>query len=229
MKNSSSRAALALLPLFAVACAQDHGNPLVDAGSSADGSTDRPATSDGPPATDGPAPAPPTLGAQIDRMGRPAINTALNHTFDTIPAVHDAAKDGWNANAQPASWVATFTPEVEKNLAILDAIDGVCGNQLLANTAKTDASRYGALGAVLADDRLWVNTTATACTTYLAVEANATALVTNSDCGGRMPGYDVIDVTYSAAAVGALSGVSDGVPAPARSQVATFPYMAAPQ
>src|SRR5689334_3063778 len=37
-------------------------------------------------------PAPPRLGAQIDRFGRPAINTATNHTFDVDMAKKDAAK-----------------------------------------------------------------------------------------------------------------------------------------
>jgi hypothetical protein len=227
MKTSSSFCTLALLsvllPASFLACSDDKAKVATDGGPLADGSADKPAN------TDGPAPAIPTLGAEIDRMGRPAINTALNHTFDTVDATKNAAKDAWNANATPSTWVATFMPEVEKNLAILDAIDATCGNQLFADTTKTDASRYAKLAGVLADDRLWVNTAATACTTYLAVEANATGVVVNADCGGRMPSYDVIDVTYSAAAIGALSGVTDGVAVPARAQVATFPYTAAPQ
>src|SRR5438045_6193332 len=49
-------------------------------------------------ATDGGGPpAPPALGAQIDRMGRPAINTALNNTFNADAASKGKAKDAYNA------------------------------------------------------------------------------------------------------------------------------------
>jgi hypothetical protein len=171
-------------------------------------------------------PAPPKLGTQVDRMGRPAINTALNHTFDPDAAARTGAKDAWNGDANDSTWAATYTAEVEKNLAIFDALDGACGNQALADTTKTDATRYATLGAALADDRLWLDTSASVCSVYLAVEANATKLMTNTDCGGRQLGYDVIDQTFSLLAVGAPSGVTDGVPA--KTSSATLPYLAAP-
>ncbi len=174
-------------------------------------------------------PAPPALGAQIDRMGRPAVQTATNHTFDGNDSTKGAAKDGWNSNADPTTWVAMYSAEIEKNLAILDSLDTVCGNQLLADKTKTDASRYATFASVLADDRLWVNSAASGCTTYLAVEANATNLVPNSDCGGRALTYDPIKVTYSAVAVGALKGVTDGTsPVAAKTSGTTFPYLGAP-
>ncbi len=172
-------------------------------------------------------PPPPTVGTQVDRMGRPAITTALNHTFDPDATARTAAKDAWNADTSVATWAATYTPEVEKNLAIFDALDGACGNQALADSTKTDATRYGTLGAALADDRLWVKTDAATCSTYLAVEANATKLETNADCGGRKLGYDVIDATYSLISTGMPTGVGDGVSAKTTS--ATLPYLAAPQ
>jgi hypothetical protein len=173
-------------------------------------------------------PAPPTAGAQIDRMGRPAVNTALNHTFDTDDGAKGAAKDEYNANADPKSW-SKYVGEMEANLAILDALDGTCGNQLFADKAKTDGTRYATLAGVLADDRLWVNTSSTTCTTYLGVEANATKAIPNQDCGGRKPSYDVIKLTYTIAAVGMVStAVTDGTtPVPAKTTVATFPYLAA--
>lgn len=189
-------------------------------GSDTGGGTDTGGMTDG-----GSMPPPPTLGAQIDRMGRPGINTATNHTFDGNDTTKGAAKDAYN-KAKPSDG-STFVAEIEKNLAILDALDANCGNQLFADMSKTDASRYATLATVLADDRLWVNTAATTCTTYLAVEANATMLVPNMDCGGRMPSYDVMKITYSAVAAGALSGVTDGVPVPDRAKVMTFPYLAA--
>jgi len=163
-------------------------------------------------------------------MGRPAVQTATNHTFDTNDSAKGAAKDAWNANSGPTTWVSSYTSEIEKNLAILDSLDTVCGNQLFADKTKTDASRYGTLASVLADDRIWVNTAGSTCTTYLAVEANATNLIANSDCGGRKPSYDVMKITYSAVAAGALMGVTDGTTAvPAKTSGTTFPYLASPQ
>jgi hypothetical protein len=174
-------------------------------------------------------PQPPDIGAQIDRMGRPAINTATNHTFDANDAAKGAAKDAYNQEADTTKW-PTYVAEMEKNLAILDSLDTNCGNQLFADKAKTDATRYGTLAGVLADDRLWVKTDATTCTTYLAVEANATGIIPNADCGGRVPAYDVMNITYSAVAVGNVTTPAlDGITAvPARSQNEAFPYVAPP-
>lgn len=72
-------------------------------------------------------PAAPALGAQIDRMGRPAVNTVLTKGFTADPAAGDA-KDAYNADSDPAHWL-TNVPEFMKNLATLDALDtGLCGN-----------------------------------------------------------------------------------------------------
>ena len=145
-------------------------------------------------------PTPPKLGMQIDRFGRPAINTALNHTFDVEPA-KGMAKDAYNQASDPTKWAALSGAEFAKNLAILDGLDATCGNQILATPVAMGApippTRYGLLAGALANDRLFVDTSAAACTTYLAVEANATALMPNMDCGGRKLDYDVIDASYS--------------------------------
>jgi hypothetical protein len=67
---------------------------------------------DAPKAIDAPAdatvfPAAPTLGAVIDRMGRPAVNTALNAVVDTGTA-KTAKKDAYNhAALDPITWGAT--------------------------------------------------------------------------------------------------------------------------
>jgi len=174
-------------------------------------------------------PPPPALGAQIDRMGRPAINTALNHAFDPTMATKDAAKDQWNGNGTLSNWVTTFSPEVQKNLAIIDGVDTICGNQLGAGPTAT-AGRYKTIGDVLAMDRLWVNTAATSSNIYLAVEANALMAVPNMDGGGRTLPMDVIDSSYTIIATGKLDGsITDGVVAvPAEVNGATFPYLAAP-
>jgi len=70
-----------------------------------------------------PIPPKPQLGAQIDRMGRPAISTALNHVFDTDTTTKTAAKDAYNAASMANTWVTTFKPEFASNLPILDALD----------------------------------------------------------------------------------------------------------
>lgn len=89
--------------------------------------------------------------------------------------------------------------------------------------------RYATLAGALGDDRLWLNTAATTCGAYLAVEANATGVLPNMDCGGRTLAYDVIDVSYSVLATGMLSGVTDGVAKPNDVDGEIFPYLAPPK
>lgn len=169
----------------------------------------------------------PTLGRQIDRMGRPAVNTALDHTFDLDAARKDAAKDAYNASSNPADWGESFAGEIRANLAILDSLDTDCGNQVFADAAQP---RYSTLASVLADDRLYVNLDSTTCTTYLGVEANATGIVPNSDCGGRTPLYDVIDTTYSVVALGTVTGFGDTIDADGDGtpSLTTFPFLGEP-
>ena len=173
-------------------------------------------------------PTPPTLGAQIDRMGRPAINTAVSDPFDGTATAHGAKQDAYNA-ATPATG-STFEMQFETNLAILDSLDTVCGNQFAADMTKTDPSRYKALADVLADDELYVDTSSGTCTTYLGVEANATMIIPNMDCGGRTLTEDVVDESYSVLATGMTSGVTDGIDADDKvaAQTATFPFLAPP-
>lgn len=190
-------------------------------------------TETGTPDTGTTKPAPPTLGAQIDRLGRPAINTALNHTFDPDTAAAGAAKNAYNADSNQATWAATYRGQTSANLAVLDSLDRDCNNQFLASgdagAQNSNLLKYGALGGVTADDRLWIDTAGTTCTTYLAVEGQATGLIPNTDCGGRGLGYDVIDVTYSAAAIGNVTGVSDGIAADtAKTSGTAFPFLANP-
>jgi hypothetical protein len=102
-------------------------------------------------------------------------------------------------------------------------LDTVCGNQLLAGPNAV-AGRYDALAGVLADDRLFVNTSVGTCAEYLAVERGVAA-----DCGGRTLFYDVIDTTYSALAIGMASGVVDGVDTDEEAHSGdVFPFLAAP-
>lgn len=157
------------------------------------------------------APEVPAVGLQIERMGRPAINTALIGPFldPGGGGARGALQDTYNADQHPENWVGNFAAEIASNLAIYDGLDTNCGNQLLAGAA-AEAGRYDTLAAVLADDQLYVNTASGVCQMYLAVEANAVG-IPNSDCGGRTPLYDTIDVSYSVLAAGVLSGIGDGI------------------
>jgi len=140
------------------------------------------------------------------------------------------------------------------NLAILDALDGVCGNQAFCAAPDAGAAQYAELTGVLVDDQLYVDTTTylgdptSAGCGFLGAELESVGIVptTNnqgfgSTCGGRMPTEDVIDVEYNALAVG-LGGlphgdagfaISNGVQAkggPVANQPndTTVPYLGAP-
>ncbi len=179
-------------------------------------------------------PAPPSgqpvSGPQIDRMGRAAINTALIGPFldPGLGGPRGALQDTYNLAAIPGQWNERFAGEMASNLAIYDGVDRNCGNQLLAGDAAAPG-RYDGLAGVLADDRLYVNTASGTCQIYLGVEGNAVG-ITNTDCGGRTPLEDTIDVSYSVLAVGALSGVTDGVPVDAdgTASLTDFPFYAPP-
>lgn len=169
---------------------------------------------------------PPTPGAQIDRIGRAAINTAVNHTFDADETTKGAAKDAWNA-AAPSAWMG-FAEEIEANLAILDALDGTCGNQLVADANPND--RYAFLAGVLADDQLYVLSTEGECGVYLGLEAEIVGAVGAGEgkCGGRTPADDVIERSYSVLAAGVLAGVDDTITEDDGAQTDTFPFLGAP-
>lgn len=180
-------------------------------------------------------PEPPAirLDRQIDRMGRAGINTATTAPFfrESVEAeqqTHDDVSDQYNSASDPSQWVSLFSERIAGNIAILDSLDTVCGNQLLAGSSATP-DRYAALAGVLADDQLYVNTASHTCQQYLAVEGNAVG-ITNADCGGRTPLYDTIDVTYSVVAIGQLAGVTDGVPVDAdgTASITVFPYLDTP-
>ena len=149
------------------------------------------------------------LGVQVERMGRAAINTAVVDPFFANEEDHGSVQNEYNASADPAQWATQFATRLAGNLAILDSLDTVCGNQLLAGPQPV-AGRYDPLARVLADDRLYVNTASGTCQQYLAVEGNAVG-ITNNDCGGRTPLYDTVDVSYSVLAIGQLTGVGDGI------------------
>ncbi len=138
------------------------------------------------PATDmGGDPQPPGIGAQLDRAGRPLINTLLVNPFeqvlsgagaDTKPRMQDA----YNASVNPANWQGNYAgrPWIADALAFWDGVDGTCGNQFTPPTGML----YTTLANVMANDYLFIDTTKTACNRYLAVELGDT-----TNCGGRQP------------------------------------------
>ncbi len=73
-------------------------------------------------------PAAPTLGDQIDRLGRPAVNTVLNHGFDGSTAA-DTAKQAYNEMSSKTDWL-TMANAVQfmGNLGIVDVLDTFCGS-----------------------------------------------------------------------------------------------------
>ena len=108
--------------------AADSGHPAADSGQPAEDSgqpgEDSGQDSGQPEMDSGPTPLPPTLlGTQIDRMGRAAINTALNHAFDPDAGSAGAAKNAYNADLDVPAWPATYAAEFATNLAILDSLD----------------------------------------------------------------------------------------------------------
>lgn len=198
-------------------------------------------TPDAPPGIDAPKPdapptipPPPSLGAQIDRMGRPAINTALNHTFDVDATAKGAAKDAYNQDEGEGNWPTMYGGEFAGTLAVLDGLDGSCGNQVLYDGSAAAGAAYGTAAGLLAADELYLNTNNGTCNIYLGVELDYLGIAGATDCGGRTPSEDVIDISYSALAAG-LQGfsqtlaplVGDGVSA--HTDIGTtFPYLGAP-
>ncbi len=188
------------------------------------------ATADTTPDATGPeargADNPPTLGTQIDRIGRPAITSALVGTF--LPSEDaDPLKDAYNAAADQGDWTV-YASDIAFSLGVLDALDTNCGNQLLAGSGADGP--YDALAAVLVDDQLYVHSERTTCGVYLGLEAELVGAVEDGvgGCGGRMLDDDVIDRSYSVLAAGILTGIDDTITANDVPNMDTFPFVAAP-
>jgi len=168
---------------------------------------------------------PPAAGAPIDRVGRPLTANALLATVGEED-IADALKEGYN-RAEPAGWQA-FATEIGRNLALYDGFDGVAGNQWLADGGQDSPARYQRLAALLADDRLWMDSRRTTCAEYLAVERAAFGAA-STDCGGRAPGVDVNGAFRSMLIRGTPDTSDDGVDHDdhVHSNV-DFPFLAAP-
>ena len=232
-----------LLAIVVLAACNNPNNPVI---------VDAPAA----PADAFVAPPPPKLGAQVDRMGRPAINTTMNHAFDPNDTTKQQAKDAYNGAADPTKWATlqltvaqdVVVAQFEGNLGVIDALDSTsttsgCSSaqssaatqQPLYDGSAAAGAAYQPLAGALADDELYVFTGTGTCMAYLGVEGAAILKAPPNDCGGRAPSYDVIDVSYTVLAVslGAVLGgqfVSDGVASDddPKSTDATFPFLGAP-
>lgn len=164
---------------------------------------------------------------QFDRMGRPLTGNALLGTI-APEEVSDNLKESYNA-ATPAT-SARFVGEIEKGLALYDGFDGVCGNAWLADPKAPAHDRYRPLATLLADDRLWVDSRATECKQFFAVELETLSgdIGAAQDCGGRTPIEDAVDVYRSLLANGTTSGIDDGVDRDDHvHSTSVFPFLAA--
>ena len=173
-------------------------------------------------------PATPGLGEQIERVGRPLIKNGLIGPLAPA-AVSDQRKEEYNRVAR-ARW-SQFVPDLERTLGLYDGFDGKCGNGWLAANKGEASHRYRELARALADDRLWINSASTVCTRFLAVELSAlgTSGAATSDCGGRTPNYDAVDVLRSLWATGQTKGIDDGVDHDDHVHSTTeFPFLAEP-
>lgn len=233
-------AATLLAALALVACGDDPVTPT-DGGMRDSGTTDSGMIDDDGGTTDGGMTDggmtggprgrdnPPTVGDQIDRNGRPAISTATVGTF--LPdAMRAARRDAYSEAMDPATW-SVFTDDIAASLGVLDSLDTMCGNQLLAGATAVDG-RYDALAGVLADDRLWVDAASGMNTgnLYLGVEAEALGVLDEGGAGGRRPTDDVIERSYSVLAAGMLAGIDDTITMDDGGATnATFPFLGAPE
>jgi hypothetical protein len=169
---------------------------------------------------------PPALTRLIDRTGRPEISAALVAAFEPDEEARREAQRRYNAaSLDSTEFRATF----EKSLALIDGIDGVCGNQLWPDP--TTRPRYRSLASLLLDDQIYVHGRRLGGSVYLGLEAEAAGVLDGARgaAGGRAPGLDVVQTTYSALVTGALSGVDDGIVSDdAAHDPTSFPFLADP-
>lgn len=200
----------ALAALALAACGDDSPSLRDDAGIDAPG--------DGPVAP----PTPPTIGAQLDRMGRPGVADALIAAFASSGANPGAQKDAYNQASDPTTWRTTalrtnitVNDELKANLAVWDAIDNGlstgtstlagCGNAL-RYVGPPNAQTYSDAAALFGDDEILIDSARTSCTYYLALELEYATKATylHDNCGGRTLQYDAYDVALSVLAAGEL-------------------------
>lgn len=224
MRIAAITAITAISGLLLVGCGSDDAQPApstTDTGTVVDtgmtGDTGTPPEDTGTMMTDGGGDTPPPLPTgMVDRMGRPAINTAL---------VTADLKDTYNKTGTYTSpFPTTFTKSFNDNLIFIDKLDG---KDDWALTGGVHPLRDPLLGDFLVVD------TGKACPekgSYLDVELFVLGLrpTANTTCGGRTLNDDVMDTTLTALVTQLKSPVKDNVDAATKPATTTFPYLAAP-
>jgi len=149
---------------------------------------------------------------QIDRMGRPAINTVF---IPNNPFPPDRASDGKSSkkttfnHGDPSTDVAQWNAEVVDTLQFLFSINDPATGLGGTDDPSDDAAQIAGLAGVLLPDILTVN-----------VSSSAGFL------NGRKPADDVIDAELGLITEGAVT--TDCVGANDAAFPGTFPYLAAP-
>jgi hypothetical protein len=159
----------------------------------------------------------------IDRMGRVAINTALN-------LGDDAMKDAYNQEPTIQDWAANtkFDASFEKNLVTFDSLDGTtnwaltAGVHPLRDALKTDV--------LIVDTGKRCDSSNGYCEGgYLELEAELLlGGPAHRTCGGRTLNEDVIDKTLTLLVTKGAQAVSDGVSQATKPSSHTFPYLPDP-
>jgi hypothetical protein len=168
-----------------------------------------PETPPGPPVTTDPN-APPKLGAQIDRMGQPAVTQLLIDPLNRT-GERDRLQNEYNAASDPNRWLfpdpnvitnTAIRDRLREAMGVFDGLDGICNNSLLRSNSQ-ELIRYNNLAIVLTYDALFLDSEKGACAgpySYLAVFRGAFGFPAEAadDCGGRPPTVDVVDAVYTA-------------------------------
>lgn len=209
--------------------ATDGGKPDGTTPTTDGAATDAPTSTGTDAGADAPAPLP---TGQIDRMGRPAINTVLNLN-------DDVSKDKYNQAATFQDWTANhdFDQNFEKNLEAVDTLagdkqdwpwgpdagaDGGTGTHPLRDPLKLDV--------LIVDTNKECTVANSFCETgYLEIEAQLLlGGAAHQTCGGRTPKEDIIDKSLTLLITKGRAPISDMVDKATKDPTHTFPYLADP-
>lgn len=138
-------------------------------------------------------PPPPALGPMVDRVGRPLIARLLVGT--ALPSAERRAKQRDYQESTPLAGFR-FEAEIAANLALYDGADSAAqpGDECRPVTF------YPTLARVLANDRLFVDTTKAGCDRFFSVERDFLTSPNDdvpTSCGGFAPSQDAVDDLYS--------------------------------
>jgi len=168
----------------------------------------------------------PVGNERLDRAARPAISAALISTFNPAQRQRDLDRYNRSGNANPE-----FASIMAFSLAILDGLDGECGNQLGVDPGLDNP--YAPLAGTLNDDQIYVQSDREGVgSVYLGVEGEALNVLDRGEGsgGGRVPGDDVVERSYSVLVAGQLGGYDDLVDSDdAEHDIDVFPFLAEPQ